>query len=142
MEPDADQRLGEVAELNMHGGGLQLGAFKAIDDPRMTRTGLWLRRRSLDELPQLWNVIRGDMSMVGPRPLPMAEDARICSHYEVRREVRPGLTGSWQVLGRSDIPFDDMLKLDYNYVMNWSLIEDLRLLLHTVSAVIRGRGAY
>ena len=142
MDADADERLAEVADLNKHGSGLLSGAFKAIDDPRMTRTGVWLRRRSLDELPQLWNVVRGDMSLVGPRPLPLREDAHISGHYEVRREVRPGMTGPWQVLGRSDIPFDDMLKLDYSYVVNWSFIEDLRFLLHTVSAVIRARGAY
>jgi exopolysaccharide biosynthesis polyprenyl glycosylphosphotransferase len=142
MDTDAEERLAEVADLNKHGSGLLSGAFKAIDDPRMTRTGVWLRRRSLDELPQLWNVVRGDMSLVGPRPLPLREDAHISGHYEVRREVRPGMTGPWQVLGRSDIPFDDMLKLDYSYVMNWSFIEDLRLLLHTVSAVMRARGAY
>ena len=142
MDADAEERLAEVAELNKHGSGLLSGAFKAIDDPRMTRTGVWLRRRSLDELPQLWNVVRGDMSLVGPRPLPLREDAHISGHYEVRREVRPGMTGPWQVLGRSDIPFDDMLKLDYSYVVNWSFIEDLRFLLHTVSAVIRARGAY
>ena len=75
-------------------------------------------------------------------PFPLREDAHISGHYEVRREVRPGMTGPWQVLGRSDIPFDDMLKLDYSYVVNWSFIEDLRFLLHTVSAVIRARGAY
>jgi lipopolysaccharide/colanic/teichoic acid biosynthesis glycosyltransferase len=142
MVADAEERLAEVADLNKHGSGLLSGAFKAIDDPRMTRTGVWLRRRSLDELPQLWNVVRGDMSLVGPRPLPLREDAHISGHYEVRREVRPGMTGPWQVLGRSDIPFDDMLKLDYSYVVNWSFIEDLRFLLHTVSAVIRARGAY
>jgi lipopolysaccharide/colanic/teichoic acid biosynthesis glycosyltransferase len=142
MDADAEGRLTEVAELNKHGGGLERGAFKAIDDPRTTKIGRRLRRRSLDELPQLWNVVRGDMSLVGPRPIPLLEDSHISDHYEVRREVRPGMTGPWQVLGRSDIPFDDMLKLDYSYVMNWSLTEDLRLLMHTVSAVIRARGAY
>ena len=142
MCADAENRLVEVAELNKHGGGLQRGAFKAVEDPRVTKVGAWLRRRSLDELPQLWNVVKGEMSLVGPRPLPLVEDSRISGHYEVRREVRPGMTGPWQVLGRSDIPFDDMLKLDYSYVMNWSLTEDLRLLVHTISAVIRPRGAY
>ena len=142
MCTDAEERLVEVAGLNKHGGGLEHGAFKAVDDPRVTKVGAWLRRRSLDELPQLWNVVKGDMSLVGPRPLPLMEDSRISGHYEVRREVRPGMTGPWQVLGRSDIPFDDMLKLDYSYVMNWSLTEDLRLLVHTIGAVIRPRGAY
>jgi exopolysaccharide biosynthesis polyprenyl glycosylphosphotransferase len=142
MCADAEQRLAEVADLNKHGGGLHHGAFKAVEDPRVTKVGAWMRWRSLDELPQLWNVVKGDMSLVGPRPLPLLEDSRIGGHYEVRREVRPGMTGPWQVLGRSDIPFDDMLKLDYSYVMNWSLTEDLRLLVHTLGAVIRPRGAY
>jgi exopolysaccharide biosynthesis polyprenyl glycosylphosphotransferase len=142
METDAEQRLDEIADLNMHGGGLDERRFKAIEDPRVTKVGAWLRRRSLDELPQLWNVVKGDMSLVGPRPLPLVEEAHISGHYEVRREVRPGMTGPWQVLGRSDIPFEDMLKLDYSYVMNWSLTEDLRLLVHTIGAVIRPRGAY
>ena len=84
----------------------------------------------------------GDMTHDAPRPLPLVEDSHISGHYEVRREVRPGMTGPWQVLGRSDIPFEDMLKLDYSYVMNWSLTEDLRLLVHTIGAVIRPRGAY
>jgi exopolysaccharide biosynthesis polyprenyl glycosylphosphotransferase len=142
MVAGAEERLEDVAELNKHGGGLEAGAFKAVDDPRVTKVGAGLRRRSLDELPQLWNVVRGDMSLVGPRPLPLPEDARIGGHYEVRREVRPGMTGPWQVLGRSDIPFDDMLKLDYSYVMNWSMTEDLRLLARTLGAVTRPSGAY
>ena len=105
--------------------GLESGMFKAVDDPRVTKVGASLRRYSLDELPQLWNVLKGDMSLVGPRPLPVAEGARITTRYELRYQVRPGMTGPWQVLGRSDIPFEDMLKLDYNYVLNWSLVEDL-----------------
>jgi exopolysaccharide biosynthesis polyprenyl glycosylphosphotransferase len=142
MSEDADDRKGEVATLNKHGSGLESGMFKAVDDPRVTKVGAWLRRYSLDELPQLWNVVRGDMSLVGPRPLPVAEGARITARYELRYQVRPGMTGPWQVLGRSDIPFDDMLKLDYGYVLNWSLVEDLKLLGQTAGAVVKRRGAY
>ena len=82
------------------------------------------------------------MSLVGPRPLPVAEDGRVAGHYELRRHVRPGMTGPWQVSGRSDIPFQDMLRLDYSYVLNWSLSSDVKLLVQTVDAVVRGRGAY
>lgn len=142
MADDAEDRLPEVAGLSLHGGGIHAGAFKAVADPRITRAGASLRRRSLDELPQLWNVVRGDMSLVGPRPLPVAEDERVAGHYELRRHVRPGMTGPWQVNGRSDIPFRDMLRLDYSYVLNWSLSSDLKLLVQTVDAVVRGRGAY
>jgi len=142
MREGADDRKVDVATLNMHGRGLESGMFKAVDDPRVTKVGAWLRRYSLDELPQLWNVLKGDMSLVGPRPLPVAEGARITTRYALRYQVRPGITGPWQVLGRSDIPFEDMLKLDYNYVLNWSLVEDLKLLLQTAGAVVKGRGAY
>ena len=142
MREGADDRKVDVATLNMHGRGLESGMFKAVDDPRVTKVGASLRRYSLDELPQLWNVVKGDMSLVGPRPLPVAEGARITTRYELRYQVRPGMTGPWQVLGRSDIPFEDMLKLDYNYVLNWSLVEDLKLLLQTAGAVVKGRGAY
>lgn len=142
MVEDADRRLPEVAGLSLHPGAVHSGAFKAAADPRVTRIGTSLRRRSLDELPQLWNVVKGDMSLVGPRPLPIAEDERVAGHYELRRHVRPGITGPWQVSGRSDIPFHDMLRLDYSYVLNWSLASDLKLLAETISAVLRGRGAY
>jgi lipopolysaccharide/colanic/teichoic acid biosynthesis glycosyltransferase len=142
MCADAEQRRADVAALNMHRGKLESGRFKAINDPRVTTVGAWLRRYSLDEIPQLWNVVRGDMSLVGPRPLPLDEDANVPSHYEPRYWIRPGMTGPWQVLGRSDIPFEEMLKLDYGYALNWSLTEDLKLLVHTMSVVMKGRGAY
>jgi exopolysaccharide biosynthesis polyprenyl glycosylphosphotransferase len=142
MCADADQRRADVAALNMHGGDLESGRFKAINDPRVTKVGAWLRRYSLDELPQLWNVVRGDMSLIGPRPLPLDEDVNVPSRYEARYRIRPGMTGPWQVLGRSDIPFEEMLKLDYGYALNWSITEDLKLLFHTTSAVMKGRGAY
>jgi exopolysaccharide biosynthesis polyprenyl glycosylphosphotransferase len=142
MSEGADARKAGLAILNKHGSGLGSGMFKAVNDPRVTKVGAWLRRYSLDELPQLWNVLKGDMSLVGPRPLPVAEGARIGARYELRYQVRPGMTGPWQVLGRSDIPFEDMLKLDYSYVLNWSLVQDLKLLVQTAGAVVKGQGAY
>ncbi|SRR5579875_78884 len=110
-------------------------------DPRITRIGRWLRRLSIDELPQLWNVLRGQMSMVGPRPLIPAEDDRVQGWARGRLDLTPGITGYWQVLGRTRIPFAEMVKLDYLYVMNWSLWEDVRLMLRTLPAVLGGRGA-
>jgi lipopolysaccharide/colanic/teichoic acid biosynthesis glycosyltransferase len=95
----------------------------------------------LDELPQLWNVVRGEMSLVGPRPLIPAEDEHVESWARGRLDLTPGITGYWQVLGRTRIPFDEMVKLDYLYVMNWSLWEDVRLMLRTLPVVIRGSGA-
>jgi exopolysaccharide biosynthesis polyprenyl glycosylphosphotransferase len=116
--------------------------FKLRDDPRLTAFGKKLRFRSIDELPQLWNVLRGEMSLVGPRPLPLDEAPLAADHFAERARVRPGITGPWQIHGRSDIPFDDMVKLDYTYVSSWSLEEDLRLLIRTVGVVVSGRGAY
>jgi exopolysaccharide biosynthesis polyprenyl glycosylphosphotransferase len=110
-------------------------------DPRITRVGRWLRRLSLDELPQLWNVLRGEMSMVGPRPLIPAEDERVHDWARGRLDLTPGITGYWQVLGRTRIPFDEMVKLDYLYVTNWSLWEDLKLMMKTLPVVAGGRGA-
>jgi lipopolysaccharide/colanic/teichoic acid biosynthesis glycosyltransferase len=118
------------------------GMLKLRDDPRVTKFGKKLRRSSLDELPQLWNVLRGDMSLVGPRPLPLDEAPLAQGHFADRHRVRPGMTGPWQIHGRSDIPFEDMVKLDYTYVSSWSLQEDLRLLVQTASVVLSGRGAY
>lgn len=109
-------------------------------DPRITRVGRYLRVASLDELPQLWNVLRGEMSLVGPRPLIPSEDERVTGWARGRLDLTPGITGYWQVLGRTRIPFEEMVKLDYLYVMNWSLWEDTRLLLRTLPAVLGGRG--
>jgi lipopolysaccharide/colanic/teichoic acid biosynthesis glycosyltransferase len=109
-------------------------------DPRVTRFGRLLRRSSLDELPQLFNVLRGEMSMVGPRPLPEEEDAQVGERERSRLDLTPGITGLWQVLGRNEIPFDEMVKLDYIYVTNWSLWMDVRLLMRTLPAVLARRG--
>jgi lipopolysaccharide/colanic/teichoic acid biosynthesis glycosyltransferase len=116
--------------------------FKIKKDPRLTRVGPWLRKWSLDELPQLLNVLRGEMSLVGPRPL-WIEEAKQCTGWTQKRlNIMPGITGLWQVLGRSDIPFDEMVKLDYMYVTKWSLSWDVKLLLETIPAVLEKRGAY
>ena len=110
-------------------------------DPRITRVGRLLRVTSLDEVPQLWNVLRGEMSLVGPRPLPEEEDRKIRGWMRGRHDLTPGMTGMWQVLGRSSIPLVEMVKLDYLYVTNWSLWTDIRLLLRTAPVIARRRGA-
>lgn len=115
--------------------------LKLREDPRITPVGRWLRLRSLDELPQLWNVLKGEMSLVGPRPLIEREDQAIIGWARGRIDLTPGLTGLWQVLGRTNIPFAEMVKLDYLYVTNWSLWTDIRLILRTVPAVFTQRGA-
>jgi lipopolysaccharide/colanic/teichoic acid biosynthesis glycosyltransferase len=142
MTVDAELRRAEVAALSLHGNGIHNGIFKARNDPRVTRVGAFLRRWSIDELPQLWNVVRGEMSMVGPRPLPFLEDGRIGPEHAARYAVRPGITGRWQVNGRSEIPVDGMLELDCAYVDEWTLGEDVKLILRTALVVARGRGAY
>jgi exopolysaccharide biosynthesis polyprenyl glycosylphosphotransferase len=117
-------------------------AWLALDhDPRITRVGSFLRKTSLDELPQLWNVLRGEMSLVGPRPMPSDVAENITGWGRKRLDLTPGLTGLWQVLGRTRIPFEEMIKLDYLYVTNWSLWGDVRLLLKTLYVVVIGRGA-
>jgi exopolysaccharide biosynthesis polyprenyl glycosylphosphotransferase len=136
MTADADARKGEVAHLNKHlqnGGDPRM--FKIADDPRVTRVGRWLRRSSIDELPQLINVLRAEMSLVGPRPLILEEDSFVDAWGRQRLHLKPGLTGPWQVMGRSDIPLDEMVKLDYLYVTQWSLLSDLKLILRTVPVV-------
>jgi lipopolysaccharide/colanic/teichoic acid biosynthesis glycosyltransferase len=111
------------------------------DDPRITPIGRFLRRTSLDELPQLWNVIKGDMSLVGPRPLTPIDHQQVLPWGRRRLHLTPGITGAWQVLGRTTIPFEEMVKLDYIYVTNWSLWGDVRLLIRTLPSVLRRRGA-
>ena len=135
MANDADERKQEVAHLNKH-RTVDERMFKIDDDPRVTRVGRFLRRYSLDELPQLLNVLRGEMSLVGPRPLILDEHQHVESWAHKRLDLLPGMTGLWQVLGRSDIPFDEMIQLDYKYVTNWSLWNDLSLLLRTLPVLV------
>jgi exopolysaccharide biosynthesis polyprenyl glycosylphosphotransferase len=140
MYVDAEQRKQDLAEQNEAKDGVM---FKIREDPRVTRVGRVLRRFSLDELPQLINVLKGEMSLVGPRPLIFPETAALEKHWHLRRlELRPGLTGPWQVYGRSQSPFQEMVRFDYQYVAGWSLARDIELLLATLPAVLSGRGAY
>ena len=138
MVVDAEQRL---AELHARTGYLD-GLFKMEDDPRVTRPGHWLRRYSIDELPQLFNVLRGEMSLVGPRPPLPTEVARYARDTVRRLRVRPGMTGLWQVSGRSDLAFEEAVRLDLYYVDNWSMLQDLTILARTLGAVLRSKGAY
>ena len=142
MVADADSRRAEVAHLNMHVSNGDARMLKIADDPRITSFGKTLRRFSIDELPQLINVLIGDMSLVGPRPLPLDEDELVHDWGRHRLTLKPGMTGLWQVSGRSSIPFGEMLNLDYLYVSGWSLWGDLRLIARTIPAVFRGRQAY
>jgi exopolysaccharide biosynthesis polyprenyl glycosylphosphotransferase len=136
MVADAESRKPALAHLNKHNGH-DPRMFKIDDDPRTTRVGSFLRRYSLDELPQLWNVLRGEMSLVGPRPLILEEDRFVSQWRRRRLTLKPGITGLWQVLGRDSISFEDMVRLDYVYVTSWSLGGDLRLLLRTIPVVFR-----
>jgi exopolysaccharide biosynthesis polyprenyl glycosylphosphotransferase len=137
MYADAEHRLSDLFEQNETDGLL----FKIKDDPRITPVGRWLRRFSLDELPQLWNVLRGDMSLVGPRPLPV-NDEDFVGHERRRLLVKPGMTGLGQVSGRSELSWDETVRLDLYYVDNWSPSLDILILFRTLRAVLRRDGAY
>ncbi|MET0306929.1 MAG: sugar transferase [Solirubrobacterales bacterium] len=140
MYVDAEKRKQECEELNEAGDGVM---FKIRDDPRVTRVGRFIRRFSLDELPQLFNVVKGEMSLVGPRPLIFPETDALDEEWHLRRlELRPGLTGPWQIYGRSQSPFQEMVRFDYQYVAGWSLARDIEILFATLPAVVSGRGAY
>ncbi|MER5757101.1 exopolysaccharide biosynthesis polyprenyl glycosylphosphotransferase [Streptomyces sp. NPDC002088] len=138
MRVGADRQKAELAQNNEHDGPM----FKMRRDPRVTRVGHWLRRASLDELPQLVNVLKGDMSLVGPRP-PLADEVAHYTPVEWRRlSVRPGMTGLWQISGRSDLSWDETVQLDLSYVDNWSITSDVDVMARTFRAVVDGRGAY
>ena len=138
MVTNAEARLDELADQNQATGPL----FKIKEDPRQTRVGRFLRRTSLDELPQLLNVLLGDMSLVGPRPAILSEVQKYDPWHMRRIEVSPGITGLWQVSGRSDLSFDEMVLLDIYYIENWSPMLDLRILFKTIPTVLFARGAY
>lgn len=138
MYTDADARLEDLKHLNETQGA----TFKMKNDPRITRVGRFIRRSSLDELPQLFNVLAGQMSLVGPRPGLVREAAHYRPDQYRRLAVSPGLTGLWQVSGRSSLSFEEMVKLDLYYVEHWSLWFDLKILFRTIGAVIRAEGAY
>jgi exopolysaccharide biosynthesis polyprenyl glycosylphosphotransferase len=138
MYRDADARQAALEAMNEASGAL----FKIRRDPRMTPVGRFMRRYSLDELPQLVNVLRGDMSLVGPRPLPQRDYDRLEDWHKKRYLVLPGITGLWQVSGRSELDFDDLVRLDFLYLERWSVFLDLSVLLKTIPAVLRGRGAF
>jgi lipopolysaccharide/colanic/teichoic acid biosynthesis glycosyltransferase len=136
MVEDADDLKESLRDRNE----AQEGLFKIADDPRVTRVGKLLRKTSLDELPQLLNVLLGEMSLVGPRPLVLDEDQRVTGWYRRRLELMPGITGPWQILGPARVPLREMGAIDYLYVANWSLWCDVKIMLRTVSHMLARRG--
>ncbi len=138
MVEGAEERKDELESANEAGGAL----FKIRDDPRVTPVGRFLRRLSLDEVPNVLNVLRGEMSLVGPRPLPLRDFDRLEPWHRKRYNVLPGMTGLWQVAGRSDLTFDDLVRLDFYYLENWSIWLDVTILFKTPGAVLSQRGAY
>lgn len=140
MYVNAEAHKAAIENLNEASDGVM---FKIRRDPRVTGVGHFLRRYSIDELPQLFNVLKGEMSLVGPRPLIFPETAALDENWHLRRlELRPGLTGPWQIYGRSQSPFQEMVRFDYQYVAGWSLARDIEILFATLPAVMSGRGAY
>ncbi len=138
MVVDADAQLKELKNKNEVDGPI----FKIRHDPRVTKVGRFLRKYSIDELPQIFNVFVGDMSLVGPRPLPLDQVENEDLRQLKRLEVRPGITGLWQVRGRSDLPFHRLIKWDAWYVNNWSFMLDVHILVETIPVVLKGKGAY
>ncbi len=138
MRPGADKQLADLLAFNEAEGPI----FKMRDDPRRTRIGTLMRRWSIDELPQLWNVLKGDMSLIGPRPATPREVALYEEWQLHRLDALPGITGLWQVSGRSELGFSEQVLMDITYIENWSLGLDLRILLRTVPAVLTGKGAF
>ena len=117
-------------------------SFKLKHDPRITTIGRFLRRTSLDELPQIWNVLKGEMSLIGPRPIVQAEIALYGDEFEIYKQILPGITGLWQISGRNDLPYHDRVKLDVYYIQNWSIWLDIHILMHTILSTLQARGAY
>ena len=138
MVAGAAQQQSALESSNEASGAL----FKIRRDPRVTPVGRVLRRLSLDEVPNVINVLRGDMSLVGPRPLPIRDHERLEPWHRRRSNVLPGVTGLWQIAGRSDLSFDDLVRLDFYYLENWSIWLDITIIARTLPAVISGRGAY
>jgi exopolysaccharide biosynthesis polyprenyl glycosylphosphotransferase len=138
MYEDAERRQAELEARNEADGAV----FKIKEDPRITRVGHFIRKWSIDELPQLINVLKGEMSLVGPRPLPMRDFERMSDLHKKRLAAVPGMSGYWQISGRSNLSFDDMVKLDLYYIENWSLSFDIKIILKTIGAVLRREGAY
>ncbi len=136
MVPEADAMKESLRDRNE----AQEGLFKIAQDPRITRTGRWLRRSALDELPQLWNIFKGEMSLVGPRPLVIDEDKKVEGWHRRRLELMPGMTGPWQILGPARVPLREMVAIDYLYIANWSLWSDVKILLRTIPHVLGGKG--
>jgi len=138
MVAGADTLQAGLEAENEAGGAL----FKIRDDPRVTRFGRVLRRLSLDEIPQIVNVLQGEMSLVGPRPLPLRDYALLEEHHKARYAVLPGMTGLWQISGRSGLTYDDLVRLDLTYLENWSIWLDITIIAKTIPAVLTRRGAY
>ncbi|HEX5974230.1 MAG TPA: sugar transferase, partial [Rubrobacteraceae bacterium] len=138
MYEGAERRQAELETMNE----ADVPAFKIKDDPRVTPVGRFLRRWSIDELPQLVNVLKGEMSLVGPRPLPVRDFHLMEEAHKRRLEAVPGMTGYWQISGRSNLSFEDMVRLDLYYIENWSLSFDVKIILRTLGAVLRREGAY
>ena len=138
MYEDAEEKMKEIEHLNEAEGPI----FKMTNDPRVTKVGQFIRKTSLDELPQLFNVLMGDMSLVGPRPMSIRDVDLFDKGIQRKRfSVKPGITCLWQVSGRSSLPFSDWLRLDLEYIENWSLWLDLKILLKTIPAVLNSKGA-
>jgi exopolysaccharide biosynthesis polyprenyl glycosylphosphotransferase len=138
MYEDAERRQAALEQSNEAGGAI----FKIRNDPRVTPVGRFMRRWSIDELPQLFNVLRGEMSLVGPRPLPERDYERLQPWHRKRYLVLPGITGLWQISGRSELDFDELVRLDFLYLERWSIFLDLSIILKTLPAVARAKGAW
>ena len=142
MAQDSQQRLDQILAVDPIAREEWEESRKLFRDPRVSRLGNFLRKTSLDELPQFWNILMGDMSVVGPRPITREETHYYGENISVYASVRPGLTGAWQIGGRSETSYQERVDLDVNYVKNWTLLSDLRIVFKTVDAVILGRGAF